>query len=109
MFYVGDMIHFIQFHNTSAFLNKNGLWGEVTNQKIWTSGQIHENKRILQTLAALEPQQKAEILAASHDQEAGEYSAYELEQRSVISHVQEELIIQLGLFRDWIKIYKLNQ
>ena len=81
---------FIRNPTTASYLNENGLWGELTNPKLWPLSQVTENKSILTTLARHDVQPESVVLANGFDREARENSVFELEKRFVLDKDQVE-------------------
>ncbi len=100
---------FVADPNTEDFLNERGLWGEVTNTGLWPPSQIVENKALLTSLAEVENQSKNALLNSTQTSSTRERerSLFELEQLAVLGQSKRLLRIQFGLFRNWIRRYKL--
>jgi tetratricopeptide (TPR) repeat protein/3',5'-cyclic AMP phosphodiesterase CpdA len=101
---------FISDPTTASYLNENGLWGEISNPKLWPLIQIKENKSILTTLARDDFLPETVILKNGFDREACEDSVFELKKRAVLdkNKLNNSLRIQMNLFQNWIKRYKLQ-
>lgn len=99
---------FIREPGTASLLNENGLWGEITDPALWPEPQVIENKGILTSLARSEPQPEEELLAGGRNREARERSMFELEDRTVLSRLEQSLKIRFSLFRQWIEKYQLQ-
>jgi len=100
---------FVRKPDTAALLDEGGLWGEVTDSELWPPPQILENQALLISLAETEPQPEPALLAAGQNRTARERSLLELEHRAVLGRLEEMLRIQFGLFRNWIRRYKLEE
>jgi len=100
---------FISDPTTASYLNENGLWGEVTDPKLWPLLQIKENMAILIMLAK-DDQSETVVLVSGSNQEARETSLFELRKRAVLDkdRLKNLLRIQMKLFQNWIKRYKLQ-
>jgi len=112
--YIQEAIRqFIINPNTSCMLDEKGLWNEMTDSGVWPVAQTVENESILKSLAQIEPQPKQKFITQATDQRACEHSLYELENRAVLNKDKKEneisLKIQLSLFRNWIRRYKLGE
>jgi len=100
---------FVREPDSESLLNERGLWGEVTNPKLWSHSQIRENQAILVSLATTKLQTEENIIEAGEDIAAREYSIFELKQRSILNHIETMLRIQIGIFRDWILRYRVRK
>jgi hypothetical protein len=96
---------FVRDPKTASLLNERGMWGEVTNPKLWPQPQIIENQIILTSLSDTEDLPEEHLLQSGRDPEARERSLFELKQRHVLNKVVAALRIQFGLFRNWIWRY----
>jgi hypothetical protein len=99
---------FVREPNTESLLNERGMWGEVTNPELWSPAQITENESLLIELTEREALSETDLLNAAGDPIARERSLFELKNRSVLTRLKDMLRIQFGLFRDWIRRYKLG-
>jgi hypothetical protein len=105
---------FVRDPNTEALLNERGMWGEVSNRELWPEPQIVENQDILSDLASNQPQAEADLLGSGGDPRVRERALFELKQRYVVGLLEAaeqtafRLYIQFGIFRDWIRRYKLG-
>jgi len=104
------MKRFIQEPQTATILDASGLWQDIVeNDTLWSPAQLLENATILKILAQHEAQAKSELLQQATNLQACEYSLYELEKRAVLQTQPQALLsIQFGLFRNWIRRYKLG-
>jgi hypothetical protein len=101
---------FVEDPSTSSLLDQRGLWGEVTDPYLWRVPQIAANESILISLAAAESQSKEELVSVIGQSGVYNESLYELNQRSVLGQPQADLyLIQLRLFRNWIRSDKLGE
>ena len=100
---------FIREPGTSEILDEKGLWGEVSDPKVWPQLQITENQAVLKSLAQTEPQPELELVRCAQDTRACERSLDELERRAVLGRLEQALFnIRLRLFRAWIRRYQLG-
>ncbi|MCP4360463.1 MAG: hypothetical protein GY796_20835 [Chloroflexi bacterium] len=100
---------FINHPNTASLLDEHGLWGFVTDSKLWPLAQIKENQIILTALAQTESLPEPDLLAGASDQSAHKRSLFELEHRAVLGRFHESVLIQFDLFRNWIKRFQLEE
>ena len=99
---------FISQSTTSNFLNNQGLWGEITNIKLWQPELINEYKRILLMLSKNHSLVEDELLKSSVNLSFGERAVQELERRGVLKNINGTYTIGFEIFRDWICRYELD-
>lgn len=99
---------FIQNPDYAANLDDQGLWGEVTNSKIWSLGEIQDHSFILEQLAESQPAPNSVFLQTTLDLSTRERAIYNLTSRSVISNFNKMLSLRFDLFRNWIRRYRLK-
>jgi hypothetical protein len=101
---------FISRPGTADMLDENGLWGEISDRKLWTRPQAVENQAVLTTLAAAAPQSLEVLISQARDLQARERSLDEMLRRTILDQPKETAFdIRLRLFRDWIRRYKLRK
>lgn len=99
---------FIREPGKAELLDEAGLWGEISDLDLWPEPQAMANQAILLSLSQIEPQPEPDLIARAQDHRACERSLDEMEKRDILGRPEAALFhIQLGLFRDWIRRYKL--
>lgn len=100
---------FIQNPDYASNLDIQGLWGELTNVKIWSEIEIPIHENILETLAKEQPYQDNKFFQAAPDLLTCERAMHNLTSRSVVSTVNHMMSIQFDIFRKWIRRYRLHK
>jgi hypothetical protein len=89
--------------NTAILLNEQGLWGEMTDPKLWGRKLSKEMKFLLTDLAQENlDQNQSGMLKSRID------ALYQLTQRGVVRQANGKYSIQMKLFQNWIKRYILG-
>ncbi len=96
-------------------LNDTGLWGEVTNSKLWGEQAAQANQRILFILAQSTDSATESVITNGPDPIAGRSALFALCELHVIRPVEESMdaadsnyTITFGLLRAWIRRMRLG-
>jgi hypothetical protein len=98
---------FISRPTTSALLNEEGLWGEVTNRSLWGSEVVADIKNILLFLA-IHDSIEENGLPPSVQREVRERTLYEFSRRGLLRVNEGYYSIRFGVFRAWLRRYQLG-
>lgn len=92
-------------------LSEKGLWGEVTDPKLWPQSQIKTNESILTKLAETNRKQRADLIDNTESNRTENLSSlFELSRRCILENsVNTEYTIHSKLFRNWIRSDRLGK
>lgn len=98
---------FISQPTTSALLNEQGLWGEVTNSDLWGHRVAVDIKNILLFLARYDTIEENK-LPQPVDREVRERALYEFSIRGLLRLDEGYCSIRFEVFRSWLQRYQLG-
>jgi predicted ATPase/TolA-binding protein len=97
-------LHFVNDPGTNHLLDSRGLWGEVTDENMWSESQINANSTILCALAEADRRWREDLTQRVGNAYASDEALVELDRRSILGQSDRELYwIQLKLFQNWIR------
>jgi len=99
----------------ASSINASGMWGEVTNVKLWGEQAARANQQVLFALAQSADPLAESVLIGGPDQAALRSALFSLHELSIIHPIEDSLgsgeqyyTISFGLFHAWIRRIRLG-
>jgi hypothetical protein len=104
-------VTFVDDPQYASFLDDNGLWGELGNERLWSDAVARANQEILATLAGHTGPVPRSVLVQAPNAGARRKALIGLVQLSVVRELpgsEPEYEMNFGLFRSWIRQSRLG-